>query len=137
MAIIPPSRRTPPCYVNTVPATMVLRQPGSYYVVTRSLPRPLTATLLLRKFKTWSKFDHVLADLTTLLPRFHYTHPISTTLFMFPFRSHLIRERSKDVVETWSGVTGVSLRKRGSSDCRETQSTRQWAMVTIRIPKQP
>ena len=38
-------------YVNAVPSTLVLRQSGSYvyYVVTRSLPRSLGATLLLRK----------------------------------------------------------------------------------------
>ena len=30
--------------------TLVIRQSGSYYVVTRSLVRPLRATLLLRKF---------------------------------------------------------------------------------------
>ena len=33
-----------------VPTTMVLRQYGSNYVINRSLPRPLTVTLLLRKF---------------------------------------------------------------------------------------
>ena len=37
-------------YVNAVPTTLVLRQYGSYYVITRSLPRSMTATLLLRKF---------------------------------------------------------------------------------------
>ena len=33
-------------YVNVVLTTLVLRRPGSYYVVTRSLPR----SLALRKF---------------------------------------------------------------------------------------
>ena len=37
-------------YVIAVPTTLVLRQSGSYYVFTRSLPRPLTATLILRIF---------------------------------------------------------------------------------------
>ena len=35
---------------TTTPTTLVLRQSGSYNVVTRSLPHSLAATLLLRKF---------------------------------------------------------------------------------------
>ena len=65
--------------------------------------------LLLRKFWTCSKFDHilaVLADFTSLLPCFYYTHPVPTTLIRFPLHSHHFRERSKDIVETWSGVVG-------------------------------
>ena len=96
-------------YVNTVSTTLVLCQSGSYYVVTRSLPRSLAA-LLLRKFRTCSKFDHVLAvlaDITTLLPRFYYAHPGPTMLIRFSLHSRFLKERSKDVVETWPGVTGV------------------------------
>ena len=37
-------------YVHAVPTRLVLRQCGSNYVATRSLPRSLAATLLLRKF---------------------------------------------------------------------------------------
>ena len=65
-------------YVNPVLTTLVLRQSGSYYVGDVSLPRPLTATFLLRKFLTCSKFDYILAvfaDIITLLPRFYYAHP--------------------------------------------------------------
>ena len=35
-------------YVHAAPTRLVLRQCGSYYVATRSLPRSLTGTLLLR-----------------------------------------------------------------------------------------
>ena len=101
-------------YVNSLPTTLVLRQSGSYYVVTRSLPRPLTAMLLLCKFSTCFKFDHVLpilADPTRLLPRFYYAHPIPTTLIRFPLCFHIFREGSEDVVETWSSVTGVLVRE--------------------------
>ena len=97
-------------YVNAVPTRLVLCQSGSYYVATRSLPRSLTATLILCKFKTCSKFDHVLsvlADLTTFLLRFYYAHLVPTTLIRFPLRSRLLRGLSKDVVGTWPGVTGV------------------------------
>ena len=37
-------------YVYAFPTRLVLSQHGSYYVVTKSLPRSLAATLLLRKF---------------------------------------------------------------------------------------
>ena len=73
------------------------------YVVTRSLPRSLAATLTLRKLLTCSKCDHalaVLSDLTTLLPRVFYAHLVPTTLIRFILRSRLFRERSKDVIET-------------------------------------
>ena len=93
-------------YVNAVPTIVALCQSGSYYVVTMSLPRPLTATLVLRKFWTCSKFDHVLAvlaHLTTLLPRlcrFYHAHQTPTSFSP-------LRERIKDIVETWPGVSGV------------------------------
>ena len=69
-------------YVNAVPTRVVLRQSGYYYVATRSLPRSLAATLLLRNLA-------VLADHTTLLPRFYYVHPVPITLIRFPLRSRL------------------------------------------------
>ena len=59
-------------YVNAIPTNLTQSQS----VVTISLTRPLTPTLLLRKCLICSKFDHfiaVLADLTTLLRRIYYT----------------------------------------------------------------
>ena len=62
----PRHTRTRSCYVESVPTILELRQSGSNYVVTRSLTRPLTATLLLCIYS----FEHV-QSLTTSLPFLH------------------------------------------------------------------
>ena len=46
----------------------------------------------------------VLADLTTLLPRFYYAPPVPTTLTRFPIHCHLFRERSRNQVRCDGGI---------------------------------
>ena len=52
--IFPCSRYATTCLsrsYDAVPKTPLLCQSGSFYIVTRTLPRPLKATLTLRKFE--------------------------------------------------------------------------------------